>query len=243
MTARLRRQHAVVAEIAADLGLTLDAPLTTVETLKNGSVAVVATLAPVAGRTEAEELLARSALHAALLDALPHADVHVLARPPLSATTNAVPGAAPTAKSAAFPATKASEWVRLQSACVHEWACQAAVTMAHAACERVIDSLPWRDAAGMRLRIPSVVRTTVDNMVRGAFDPLMSAGNVDALLPPLGGVLVPYDLEAVCAEATGALGRPPASQLELVEMAYTLTCGGAARKPATRLLCEALFAL
>lgn len=237
MHAQLRRQREHVAAAASDLGIAIEPTLTTVQARPDGRVAVVVTMSADATRTEHDELLARSALHVALSDSFPGADVHVLARP----CTPAPPRPSRVAPPGAWPVPSASEWVRRQATCVHEWACQAAVTMAQSACERVITTLPWRDADGMRARVPLLVERTLTHMVKGAYDPLVGAGNVDALLPPIDGVMVAYDVQAVLAEVTGALGRAPVSQLELVETAYALVRSQAAKKEATRRLCDVLF--
>ena len=96
----------------------------------------------------------------------------------------------------------ASQWITAQAKGVHDWAVTAAIMLARASYDRVIDSYPWKDVDAMRARMKYLVNQTVTNLQSGLADDVLSRGNVDAVLPALEGLLPVFDQAVVHREAS-----------------------------------------
>lgn len=95
------------------------------------------------------------------------------------------------------------------------------MSMAKASYECVVNAYPWRDAAAMKAAIPALLIGIAARLRESQTDPALQ-GNVDAILPPMDGLLHHFDRDVVFVEVERFLGRPPQTLLETYESAIRL---------------------
>ena len=151
-----------------------------------------------------------SALHVAILD-----EFDDLAQ--LNVTV-----AAPTVSKRTSPPASVTEWIKSQSDCINQWATTAALTLIRSSYVKVVEAYPWIDREAMMNRIPYVMEASKLNMAHGVLDPVVSASNVDAILPPIQDILHPTEITGVGRDICTYLGRSPGTRLEAYEVVYRM---------------------
>lgn len=204
-----RHMEARLARAARDADVELDMNLTCVQ--RHGAGYRVVASAATFPESEEARWYMQTALHVLVLDEFSevppdHLDVQVV-----------VPHALPTPP-AELPT---HQFVTEQVLAKTDYSFLFLVTTARAAYTRVVDSYPWRDAEAMHARIPALMHRILRNLAAQHTDPALH-GNVDAILPPLEGLLAPLDREHVAHEVARRLGRPPKTLLELYETVFCL---------------------
>lgn len=244
----LRHMESRVAHAARDANLKIDPMLTSVtEDSDTGALTVLATISNFPNTHEEAELM-RSALHAVLLDEfcnlVPELTVRVFVPPPLRAeplrlddfwsVTKQCQDTPPFAASGTV-----TDWIQSQVSGGNEYITNYFLTLVSSSYRRVIDAYPWRDRNAMQALVPKLVAETMTRLEAGVTDHA-SRGDVDAILPPLDAVLLPFDQSVVHAEITAMLGRQPSSLLHLYECVFAL-CQTHKGRAQTRQLYERLF--
>jgi hypothetical protein len=210
---------------ASDLDLVLDPPLTTIRQTDLGysMVASVATFP----EDDIARLLMQSALHVALHEEFGETvDIRVVVPRPLKGPVITLPPV----PNDAFPTVWMQEYLKLGHERVREYA----IVFAHAAYTQAVYALPWRDAGAMAARIPALLEMTalaVDT--HRTVSVLM--GNVDIILPPMEGLVLPMDRPVVEDEVARAIGRPAATLMELYETVWRLVNTGRTTQQTLRL--------
>lgn len=202
--------------IASDLNIPLDPLMSDVSVDSDGRVLINA-MPMNLPTTDEERSLMQSALHVAILDSFqyvtPLTNVQVQIIVPTcqqEQNTNDTP----------CPTTS---WIKVQHETINEFAQTTAHTMVQSVYARVLRSYPWRDMENMYVRAIRLVEIFKANMMlSGAFDPIISNGNVDALLPPIHGLINNYTTKVVLRDVTSYLGRTPASLFEVYECVYRM---------------------
>lgn len=197
--------------VAADLSITLDQPLSSVDVRPDGSVYITASPSKFP-RTNNERLITQSALHAALLDEFNEVmDLHVQV---------IVPEALPTPDGDMTPATT---WIQGQYDSVNEMVRTAAFTMIRSSYMRAVETYPWRDRDTMASRVSQMLILADASMATGGIDPVVSFANVDAILPSPHQYLTAAEIDIVRNDVELFLGRVPTTLLELYESIYSTT--------------------
>lgn len=230
----LRQLEAKMHHIASSIHLPLDAPLTAVTRISDGTIRVLATAKDFPS-SEDERKMAESALYSVLVDwitlEVERATVHVHI-PPVQQNTLSL--------TSATYSIVPSQWIRQQVESVNEWAFQCSRTIATATLTRVVETYPWRNKHIMSIMIPSLVLRAMDNMAKGLPEPLM-LGNVDVILPPISQFLLPFDIDLCKRDIVTKLRVNPTSLLEFYETVFAIVQSGQTKTTATLILYNNLF--
>lgn len=216
-TPNVREMESRLLRLAKDIGVPLDAPLSSVDRTNEGIYRIVAS-SQSSPETEDERMWSQSALHACILDEFEadvgsaNIDVHVLV-PPVTRHGFSI-------QTVTTLEHSASVWIKQQLEGVHDMALQCTKTLARSCYTRVVEAYPWKSKDAMLSKIDLLVVRAVTNMSLGQTDPVMK-GNVDAILPPIHGILPPFDEEYVRDDILRYRnGVPPDSILDLYETVF-----------------------
>lgn len=202
--------------IASDINVPLDPVTSGVSVDCDGKVLINA-MPMNLPTTDEERSIMQSALHVCILDSFqyvtPLSNLQVQIIVPTCQQENS-------ADDTPCPTTS---WIKLQHETINEFAQATACTMVQGVYAKVLRSYPWRDMENMyvrAIRLIEIFRTNM--MISGAFDPVISSGNVDGLLPPIQGLINNYTAKVVLRDVTVYLGRPPTSLFEIYECVYRM---------------------
>jgi hypothetical protein len=116
-----------------------------------------------------------------------------------------------------------SVWIEQQRKTVNDFATTTAHTVVASVYAHVIQAYPWREEKNMREQLLRLLQTFKVNMkVTGQHDPVISHGNVDALLPPIHTLINDYTARIVMRDVTRFLGRPPDTMFEMYESVFAM---------------------
>lgn len=202
-----------IMNAADDIGITLDLPLTNVQTFQETTYITV-TCATFPDSEDARSFM-ESALHVAILEGLTERNVKISVRTP------------PVVKNPqrAVHRIHVSKWIAEQIEGVTEFATLCVQMLSRASYERVIETYPWKEAETMRQILPVVCLRSISNVQNSKYDPAMQ-GNVDLILPPIDMYIPPYIKEDVYREVEAHLLRRTDSLLEVYETVYDLVQDG-----------------
>ena len=205
-----RHMEGRLVRAARDAYVELDSQLTSIERDDAGVYHVIASAASFPESEDARWYM-KAALHTIILDEFTELrpeemDVHVIVPHTLPKPPSEVPS---------------NEFLTEKIVAKTDYSLLYLVTIAKSAYVNVVESYPWRDAPAMQAAIPPLIQRIVRNLAEQRTDPALH-GNVDAILPPLGGLLNPLDCGVVVKEVTRHLGREPKTLLELYETTFCL---------------------
>lgn len=230
----LRQLESTVHEVANDLNIPLEYPLTTVVRMPDGTIRITAT-AKEFPKSDEDRTMMESALHASLSDwisqMVERSTVHIHI-PPVQNS--------PIVLTKAHHSITPSVWIKQQVQTVNDWALQCSKTIAAASLTRVVETYPWRNKDAMILMIPALVVRAVDNMYKGLPEPLM-AGNCDIILPPVTQFLLPFDLDFCTKDVHSFMGRETTTLLEFYEAVFAIVQQNRTKTTATLTLYHHLF--
>ena len=199
--------------IASDLNIPLE-PVTSDVTIGDDGLVRINAMPMHLPTTNDERSMMQSALHVAILDSFRH-EVASLSKLHIQVIV-------PTCDMTDAPCS-ATEWIQTQQRTINDLTQTTAQTMVHSAYNHVIRAYPWRDVDNMVVRAMRLIDIFKTNMtLTGAFDPVISSGNVDALLPPIQGLVKNYTAKVILRDVTSYLRRPPVSLLELYESVFKM---------------------
>ena len=208
--------NARLHSVSSDIGIPLETITSDVTVDDDGSIRINAMPLKTPSSNEERNLM-QSALHVTILDAF----INDVESPSKLHIQVIVPMCEPDASpNVCFPITS---WIEDQRETINEFARTMAQIMVENAYTQVIRAYPWRNVETMIDRARRLVDNFRTNMnVTGAFDPVITSGNVDALLPAVQTLIDDHTYAVILRQVTSYLGRAPRSVLELYENVYSM---------------------